>query len=940
MPQAVGGAIFSAIGLSTTAGVTVLGTTITYASMAGYLVTTAITSWATSALAPKPDFSSLNSGGIMVNGVDPVAPHEFVYGEVRKGGVVTYFEDTGTNNKFHHRIITLAGHEVAEIGDIYIDGEVADWDANTGLVGGKWENKIRINKHLGDQTTADADLLSESNQIDGSFVGYDIAYLYARFASDQDVFANGIPTITAVVKGKKVYDPRTDTKAYSDNAVLCLRDYIDADYGLNDPDIDDVTAQAGANESDTDIPLAGGGTEKKYTMNGIVRADTPHGDVLNKMVTCCAGTLFWGMGNWKLVPGAYSAPVKNLTLDDLRGSISVNPRTNARDLFNTVRGTFNDSDQDWITVDYPQIASGTFRAEDGGEEQALDLELPFTTSAATAQRLAKLTLYRAREQIRMDADFSLNAFDVQVGDIITFSNERYGWTQKEFEVVGWQLKSAENGAPRVHLSLQETSEAAFDWNAEETAIIANNSTLLSVFDVPTPSLNAAVIGTTVNNDGTSVPQIRFSWSTSEEELVDQFDFQWKLSTDSDWNSTTIRTTEFYLAPAISGAAYDYRVRAVNGFGVKSPFASSASPASTGDDGTTPNAPSNVTASGGYASATVTWDAPTQNTDGSALKDLFQYKIYRGTSANPTTLVGRVSGEAFTESGLDDNQTYYYRVKALDFTGNESAYSADDSVTTNPQLVDGADGASVLVVYADDAGGSNQSLTANGREYVQYVEYTATAPSLPVSGTFVKFVGDKGVNGADGADGQSVHPIYADDSAGNGQSFDPTGKDFVTFFEATSSPTLPVSGQTFVPYVGADGADGSDGADGADGERGPGRWHVGVSTLPTTSSGAHTDFTNAIGAPVDLDQAWFYTGNLSNPTAQAVWIYEEGSGATPADSWNEQEEVIDGDLLVTGSVSAAQIAISDESAADRVEIVDNKILIYDNNVLRVKIGDLS
>jgi hypothetical protein len=92
--------------------------------------------------------------------------------------------------------------------------------------------------------------------------------------------------------------------------------------------------------------------------------------------------------------------------------------------------------------------------------------------------------------------------------------------------------------------------------------------------------------------------------------------------------------------------------------------------------------------------------------------------------------------------------------------------------------------------------------------------------------------------------------------------------------------------------------------------------------------------------VDFDRAWFYLGTQSNPTDQSVWIYEEGSGATAADSWNEQEEVIDGDLLVTGSVTAAQIAISDENAADRIEIAPNKILIYDNNVLRVKIGDLS
>jgi hypothetical protein len=803
-PISIGASIAASLSVTSTVGVLLI-------QAATYLVVTSVTSWALNALAPKPDFSSLNSGGILVNTRGAIMPHDFVYGQVRKGGTVVYDEVTGEDNKYLHRVIALAGHEVEEIGDIYINDEVVSLSGG-GFVGGKWDNKIRIKKHLGDQTTADANLLSESAQIDSSFVGYNIAYIYVRFQYDQDVFANGLPTITAVVKGKKVYDPRTDTTAYSDNPALCLRDYLTSAYGLNDSDVDDVAFQAAANECDIDVPLSVGGTEKKYTMNGIVQANTPHGDVLNKMVTCCAGTLFWGMGDWKLIPGAYSAPVKNFTLDDLRGSISVSPRTNARDLFNTVRGTFNDSDQDWITVDYPQIESSVFKTEDGGEEQALDLELPFTTSAATAQRLAKLTLYRAREQIRMDADFSLKAFDVEVGDIITFSNERYGWTQKEFEVVGWQLKSAENGAPRVHLSLQETSEAAFDWNAEETAIIANNSSLLSALDVPTPSLNAAVIGTTVNNDGTTVPQIRFSWSTSEEELVDQFDFQWKLSTDSDWNSTTIRTTEFYLAPAISGASYDYRVRAVNGFGVKSPFASSVSPVSTGDDGTTPNAPSNVTASGGQGAIQLSWDAPTQNTDGSDLKDLFQYKVYRNGSNNfgTASLVGRVAADSFAESALDDETTYYYWVTALDYTGNESAESAVASATTQ---------------------------------------------------------------------------------------------------------------------AGAE-------------TRGGGTYYIGVTTLPTTSSGAHTDFTNAIGDPVDFDRAWFYTGTIANPTAQSVWIYEEGSGATPADSWNEQEEVIDGDLLVTGSVTAAQIAISDETAADRVEIVDNKILIYDNNVLRVKIGDLS
>ena len=102
---------------------------------------------------------------------------------------------------------------------------------------------------------------------------------------------------------------------------------------------------------------------------------------------------------------------------------------------------------------------------------------------------------------------------------------------------------------------------------------------------------------------------------------------------------------------------------------------------------------------------------------------------------------------------------------------------------------------VLVVYAATADGTDQSLVPENREYVKYVEYTGFPPSLPVSGTFVKFVGDA----------TSVWPIYADDQVGNNQSFSPGNRSWVTFYESGEAPTLPVTGQTFVRYVGEDGA---------------------------------------------------------------------------------------------------------------------------------------
>ena len=116
-PVSIGTAIASAIGVTSVVGTyVVIGLT--------YVAVSAVTSWAISALAPKPDFSSFGSQGTLVNERNATSPADFVYGEVRKGGTVVFYQSTGSENKYLHQVIALAGHEINDIGDIYIDDEV------------------------------------------------------------------------------------------------------------------------------------------------------------------------------------------------------------------------------------------------------------------------------------------------------------------------------------------------------------------------------------------------------------------------------------------------------------------------------------------------------------------------------------------------------------------------------------------------------------------------------------------------------------------------------------------------------------------------------------------------------------------------------------------------------------------------------------------------
>ena len=339
-PIMIGNAILGAFAIETTS------IAVIYA--VGYLATTAVTSWALKALYPKPSAASMSSQGLLANAKDAAAAHEYVYGTVRKGGVITYLESTGPSNKFLHIILTLAGHEVNAIGDIYIDDQVATLDGSGFVTSQSWASKIRIVKYTGSQTTAPALLLAESAKINSTFVGNGIAYLYIRLEYDQDVFPSGIPLFTAIVQGKKVYDTRTSTTAFSANAALCIRDYITDARGLGDTSVNDTTFSASANVCDENVTLAVGGTEKRYTMNGVISADQTPGDILQQMMTCCAGTTFWGQGEWQLKVGYYTPPVKTLTLDDLRGPIQLQTRQSMGSIFNSVTGTFNDASQGYI----------------------------------------------------------------------------------------------------------------------------------------------------------------------------------------------------------------------------------------------------------------------------------------------------------------------------------------------------------------------------------------------------------------------------------------------------------------------------------------------------------------------------------------------------------------------------------------------------------------
>ena len=729
MPQVIVPAIATALGGGTIA--TIAAYAIYYAG------TTALTSMALRALAPDMSASAISeqNKGTIINAREAAANQEYVYGQVRKGGVVTFMETTGEENKYMHIIISMAGHEVQEIGTVYINEEIVSIGANGTVSDARWNNKIKIYKHLGNQTSATdnfanvstnlANTLHAETSATSAFVGKGIAYMYVRLEFDQDTFAGGIPTFTAIVKGKKVFDPRSSTTGYSNNAALCVRDYITSAYGLDDAAIDEAYFASAANDCDENVSTAGGGSQKRYTIDGVVNAGSTTGVALADMMEACNGTLFFSSGVWKIKVGVYEASVKSLTLDDFRSGITLPTRLSRRDNFNRVTGKFvyggiydentNPNAGDWVETDFPAIESATFLSEDNGIENTMDISLLMVTDSARAQRIAKQKLFRSREQLTISAEFGLSAMGVEVGDVIDLTIEKYGWDQKEFEVASWRMFIADTGGIRIAMTLRETSSAAFDWNAEEVDIVSNNTTLPTYYSTAAVSGLALTATTVLNDDGITIPAIRATWNVSNDAFVQYYEVQYKrlggeedygliadsqtesedwgsitvaftaeedygltnepiLSPDADYVSTFGSTTSFLLQPVLNGYDYNVRVRSVTSLGVRSPWAS-ATLGSVGDT-TPPNAPLSLSAAAGYKSITLSWTNPGD-------QDLSYVEVWQNITNNLATaeLIGSVAGTTFTVPNLPNNVTRYYWVRAVDYSLNKSEFTSAASATT-------------------------------------------------------------------------------------------------------------------------------------------------------------------------------------------------------------------------------------------------------------------
>lgn len=633
---------------------------------------------------------SLNDQGRTTYFRETVAPHQYIYGETRCSGPLVYVETTGAKNIYMHKIIAFAAHEVDSFSYFYLNDEIVTLDANGFVTNARWvkggKKLIRIRTHNGtDNQAADAALVGESTLWTADHRLQGIAYAYVRLEFDQDKFADGVPQISAVIKGKKVYNPKTGATAWSDNPALCLRDYLlDTRRGLGalSNEIDEDYFRDAQDVCDETVQLASGGTEKRYTTNGVFNAQQTPKQVIEIITGSMAGQFWYSEGEFRCNAAKWRTPSVIIDEDDLRGPVSIQTKNSRQSTTSGVKGIHVSAADAYQQVDYAPVSSQVFVDDDNDTEvRYQELPLPVTVTSSMAQRIAKTVLYRSREQLSLKAQVGMKAFQLQTGDVFEFRFSKLGYdgaTPKYFEVTGWQIIFEADKGLSIGLDCTEISEAVFDWNADEKEFQTNN---LSVTGESIPSQPDITVTDTLRAFQENAITVLQARGETDDPFHFEFECEYRRQGESSYINLGKALGNLFEAVNVEDkATYEVRMRSISQMGRAGPYASVTYQVVGKTD-----PPQDVTGLGSNPvgdTIVLTWDPVSD-------LDLSYYEIKYSSLTNGSatwgsavTLVERV-GRPST-SAVVPAATGTYFVKAHDKGGNESINAASTIVAIDVQ----------------------------------------------------------------------------------------------------------------------------------------------------------------------------------------------------------------------------------------------------------------
>ena len=668
------------------------------------------------------------------------------------GGTVSAMWSTGTGDASEQGPVTItqdAGLDYDLTGGRLDAGYQVSWQTV------EITPMARIRTYLGtDAQSVGTDLAAEYPghlTATDDFAGIALAVIDLTYS--EDAYPQGIPNITATMRGAKCFDPRDDSTAWTENPALHALHYATWDHGWRVPigEIREQDVIDAANFCDTSTTFTLGAddyTLERYRCGIVISSAADPRSAMGDIMETMAGRWGWAGGTLRMRCGRMATPA--FALDETwvaqqvgqGGQASAGPVVRIsngvprEERVNSVAGTCIDPAQRYQALPYPTVSDDVLIAADGAEYR-LEADLPGVNHIAHAQHLASITIREGQAPLRMEIMSNLSAYRCELFDVGEVTLARYGMTDKTQEVIGWRWRPAEG----VQLRLAEITDEMFTpvdtLNGRDPAPNGN---------LPSPWYVAPVTGVDVDSDAEIQPDgavltlTVVTWDAIVSQAVltggrieVQFTRANAIPATGDWPSWIEQggATSATIPGLKAQAFYLFRVRAINALGVRGPWSAQVLHLVDGDTG----APDNVAALA-YAikpgQVAVTWAAST------AL-DYVATELRVGASWAAGTFLWRGAGTEY-QHPRPDNGTYTVWAAHVDSSGNYSATPASLSVTVDDSI-DPASGESVYVEYSIDGSTSWHSTFTTGDLWARWKIGLAGAWGDPF-----KIVGEDGSAG--------------------------------------------------------------------------------------------------------------------------------------------------------------------------------------------------
>ncbi|MDR6128783.1 hypothetical protein QE361_003203 [Sphingomonas sp. SORGH_AS802] len=389
---------------------------------------------------------------------------EGIFGEVLTGGsLVDAFNWGGQwGTDWECRIIALADHLCDGLTGFYVN-DVFEKYTGEGAVPG-YNGQLEVYWRAGGvvQTVPQVVLANAPGWTANDF-GSGVAWVAVCYKADKadaknPVWPGGRPGFSWVVRGKRCYQARKDSTAggsgthrwsdpstweWTDNPIDCRHNWVRGIYAgdrVGDPDMLLVGRGLSAEEAppanvfgpanvcDEQVALDAGGSEKRYRLNGLVRADETYIEVEDHFAAACAGVILQPEGAVEIEPGQAKAPSFFFSDEDLLVGSSVE-----------YSDELSEADNGWVNTVAPRYVEPKLKyadhaapirrvvadvlADGGPREQPLSLTM--VTSSTQAGRVGEIARRMGRLRRRGKVTLGPAFAEVEEGDWGVWTSERY-----------------------------------------------------------------------------------------------------------------------------------------------------------------------------------------------------------------------------------------------------------------------------------------------------------------------------------------------------------------------------------------------------------------------------------------------------------------------------------------------------------------------------------